>query len=124
MGLEQVHSLLDIMQCSGTGHIHLFNTLLVCNTKFSGEQRISSWPFTGKMLKGSNRHDLVFIRPPGIPPGSFVLRMDNLWFGRVLLLFSIEAQTDSGIRKFNCAYVNVLEECEGRNLPGNLTSLE
>jgi hypothetical protein len=91
---------------------------LIGNTKISGEQRISSWQFTGKTLKGSNRHDLVFIRPPGIPPGNFELRMDNLWFGRVLLLFSIEAQTDSGIRKFNCAYVNVFEECQERSLPG------
>jgi hypothetical protein len=45
--------------------------------------------------------------------------MDNLWFYSVLLLFSIEAQTDSGTKKFNCAYVDVLEECRERKLPGD-----
>jgi hypothetical protein len=69
---------------------------------------------------GSNRQDLVFVRPPGVSRGRFELRMDNLWFCRVWLLFSIEAQTDSGIKKFNCAYVDVLEECEERKLPGDV----
>ena len=29
-------------------------------------------------------------------------------------------QTDSGIKKFNCAYVDVLEECQERKLPGDV----
>ena len=111
----QVRALLETLQCSpaaqGNGHIHLFKSLLLGHKKYSGVQRISSLPFANKRLKGSNRQDLVFIRPPGIPRGSFELRMDSLWFCRVLLLFSIEAQTDTGIKKFNCAYVDVLEKC-------------
>ena len=104
----------------GNGHIHLFKTLLLGHKIYSGVQRISSLPFASKRLKGSNRQDLVFVRPPGVSRGSFELRMDNLWFCRVLLLFSIEAQTDSGIKKFNCAYVDVLEECQGSKLPGDV----
>jgi len=32
-----------------------------------------------------------------------------VWFCRVLLLFKIKAQTDSGLKEFECAYVSVLE---------------
>ena len=120
----QVQALLEKLQVSkaakGEGHIHLFNTLLIGHKKYSGQQRISSLPFASKRLQGSNRHDLVVMRPPGVACGSFVLSMDNLWFCRVLLLFSIEAETDNGIKKFNCAFVDVLEECEGSTLPGML----
>ena len=112
----QVRALLEKLQVSkaakGEGHIHLFKSLLIGHKKYSGDQRISSLPFARKRLQGSNRHDLVFIRPPGAARGSFVLTMDNLWFCRVLLLFSIEAETDNGIKKFNCAFVDVLEECD------------
>jgi hypothetical protein len=57
-------------------------------------------------------------RGPGVARGSFVLSMDNLWFGRVLFLFSIEAETYNDIKKFNFAFVDVLEECKGSTLPG------
>ena len=89
----KVRALLEKLQVSkaakGEGHIHLFNTLLIGHKKYLGEQRISSLPFASKRLQGSNRHDLVFIRAPGVARGSFVLRMDNLWFCRVLLLFQM-----------------------------------
>jgi hypothetical protein len=69
---------------------------------------------------GSNRQDLVLIRPPGILPGEFNLRMDKVWFCRVLLLFSVQAETDPGIKRFNCAFVSVLEEYSGHRLSDNL----
>ena len=102
----------------GHGHIALFRSLLIGNSNFSGVQRIQSWPFVGKKLGDSNRQDLVFIRPPGIQEGGFELRLDNVWFCRVLLLFKIKAQTDSGLKEFECAYVSVLEQYTGRRAPG------
>jgi hypothetical protein len=63
------------------------------HTKHPNEQRISSWPFAVKKLSGANRQDSVFIRPPGISHGAFELRMDNVWFCKILLLFEIESKT-------------------------------
>ena len=118
----QISQLLDTLQVlpgvMGHGHIALFRSLLIGNLNFSGVQRIQSWPFVGKKLGDSNRQDLVFIRPPGIQEGGFELRLDNVWFCRVLLLFKIKAQTDSGIKEFECAYVSVLEQYTGRHVPG------
>ena len=101
----------------GHGHIALFRTLLIGNSNFFGVQRIQSWPFAGNKLGSSNRQDLVFIRPPGIQVGGFELRLDSVWFCRVLLLFKIKAQTDSGLKEFECAYVSVLEQYTGRRVP-------
>jgi hypothetical protein len=74
----------------GKGHIALFNTLAIGHTKHANEQRISCHPFVKKQLRGANRQDFVFIRPPGISHGAFALRMDNIWFCKVLLLFQID----------------------------------
>ena len=121
----QINQLLQTLTISaameGSGHIALFRTLLIGNTRFSGAQRVQSWPFAGRGLggsSGSNRQDLVFIRPPGIQDGGFDLRLDNVWFCRVLLLFKIKAQTDSGLKEFECAYVSVLDEYTGPRVPG------
>ena len=106
---------------NGSGHIALFQALLIGNTRFSGDQRIQSWPFAGHRLGGSsgtNQQDLVFIRPPGTQDGGFELGLDNVWFCRVLLLFKIKSQTDSGLKEFECAYVSVLEQCTGHRAPG------
>ncbi len=55
---------------------------------------MSSFPFAIKRLRASNRQDFVFIRPPGISHGALQLRMDNVWFCKVLLLFEIESKSD------------------------------
>ena len=87
----QNRALLDTLRklrsTQGTGHIAIFNTLAIGHTKHPNEQRISCWPFAGKKLRSSNRQDFVFIRPPGISHGAFELRMDNVWFCKILLLF-------------------------------------
>jgi hypothetical protein len=64
---------------------------------------ISSWP--PKKLQQTNRQEAqdrgwVFIRPPGISEGKFQrpLRIDYIWFCKVLLLFTIETKTDVGIK--------------------------
>ncbi len=61
---------------------------------------------------GCNRQDFVFIRPPGIQQGGFQLSPDNVWYCKVLLLFTIQAQTDSSdesMAEFECAFVSVME---------------
>ena len=102
----------------GKGHIVIFNTLAIGHTKHPHEQRISSWPFALKKLQKSNRQDFVFICPPGISNGSFNLRMDNIWFCKILLLFQVESKTDFGMKRHSCAFVSVMEEYTGPQRPG------
>jgi hypothetical protein len=59
--------------------------------------------------------------PPGTQDGGgFELGLDNAWYCRVLLLFKIKSQTDSGLKEFECAYVSVLEQYTGCRAPGML----
>jgi hypothetical protein len=44
--------------------------------------------------------------------------MDNIWFCKLLLLFTIETKTDAGMKKHACAFVSVLEEYKGHRRPG------
>ena len=53
--------------------------------------------------------DLVFVRPPGVQPGGFVLTPASVWYCRVLLLFSTSVVTDTGSKSFDCAMVSTLE---------------
>jgi hypothetical protein len=91
----QNRALLDTLRklssTDALGHIALFNTLEIGHTKHANEQRISCWPFAVKKLRGINRQDFASIRPPGILHGVFELRMDNIWFCKVLLLFQVES---------------------------------
>lgn len=96
----------------------MYSTLLIGHKTYAGEQRVASWPFKGKTLQKSNRQDLVFARPPGIDKGGFQLRIDNVWFCRVLFLFSFESRNDHGIKRHDCAFVSVLEEYNGWRRPG------
>jgi hypothetical protein len=112
-------TLRKIHATGGKGHIALFNTLAIGHTKHANEQRISCHPFVKKLLRGANRQDFVFIRPPGISHGAFELRMDNIWFCKVLLLFQIDSNTDLGWKRHSCAFVSVLEEYTGARRPGN-----
>ncbi len=99
----QNRALLDTLQklssTDGLGHIALFNTLEIGHTKHANEQRISCWPFAVKKLRGTNRQDFAFIRPPGILHGVFELRMDNIWFSKVLLLFQVASRSDLGWKR-------------------------
>ena len=123
----QNRALLDTLRklrsTGGTGHIVIFNTLAIGHTKHPNEQHISSWPFAVKKLRHSNRQDFVFIRPPGISYGAFELRMDNVWFCKILLLFQVESKTDLGLKRHSCAFVSVLEEYTGPRRPGELLIL-
>ncbi len=118
---EQNLALLDtllIHQSNNTwGHIMivLYSTLIIGHTKHKpeGHMRLSSWPFVPRKLQLTNRQDMVFISPPGISDGAFQLRMDNIWFCKLLLLFKIHTKTDTGLQYLNCTYISVLEEYKG-----------
>ena len=115
-----MNTLRKLRSTGGTGHVVIFNTLAIGHTMHPNEQRISSHPFAVKTLRGSNRQDFVFIRPPGISHGAYELRMDNVWFCKVLLLFEVESKTDLGWKKYSCAFVSVMEEYTGPQRPGIL----
>jgi hypothetical protein len=68
----------------------------------------------------SDCQDMVFILPPGISDGVFQLKIDNIWFCKVLLLFSIDTNTDTGMKTHECAYVSVMEEFKGCRRPGHI----
>jgi len=123
----QIRRLLDtldiVSSARADGHIRLFSTLLIGHKQHGGEQRVLSWPFASDRLRGVNRQDYVFIRPPGIPAGAFQLRMDNVWFCKVLLLFSFVSNNDNGRKQHDCAFVSVLEEYTGRRRPGDIISI-
>ena len=97
---EQNRALLDTLRLhpsnNNQGHIVLYSTLLIGHRKHKGHMRISSWPFVPRKLQQTNRQDMVFIRPPGISDGAFQLRMDNIWFCKLLLLFKMHIKTDTG----------------------------
>ncbi len=65
----------------------------------------------------SNHQDFVFICPPGMARGVFDLRMDNVWYCK-LLLFEIESRTHDGIKRHKCAFVSVVEDLTGDKKPG------
>ena len=55
-----------------------------------------------------------------ISEGAFQLRMDNIWFCKLLLLFKIHTKTDAGMQYRECAYVSVLEEYKGPRKQGHI----
>ena len=63
------------------------------------------WPFPDRKFHGFNREDFVFVRPPGVE--RFVLSADNVWYGRLKLLFSMSVTVDGQDApvEIECAYV-------------------
>jgi len=101
----------------GSGHFRVFGTVAIGHELHQGCQRVQCWPFKDMLYYGSNRQDFVFIRPPGIEEGGFRLSPDNVWYCKVLLLFTIQAQTDmdGSTAEFECAFVSVMETMEPRD---------
>ena len=80
-----------------------------------------SHPFAHKLgaTHSPNRQDLVFVRPPDQPASGARLSMESVWFCKVLLIFTFQSRTDSGIKEHKCAFVSVLWEYEGAERPGS-----
>ncbi len=57
----------------------------------------------------------------GVNPAAsaFQLRMDNIWFCKVLLLFTIDTKTDARMNTHKYAYVSVMEY-KGHRRPGHI----
>ncbi len=88
------------------GHFQLFYVLSVGHKQLPGFQRVISCPFPAKRYRGSNRQDLVYVRPSGSGK-DFRVSINKCL---VLLMFSFYTSTDSGIKRHNCAFVSVLWE--------------
>ena len=93
----------------GEGHIRIFGTLQIGHTIHDGHQPLQCWPFPNRTYHGYNREDLVFT-PPGV--GQFVLSADNVWYGRLQLLFTMSVKTDGQEEPVDivCAYVSFCYE--------------
>ena len=102
----------------GYGHVCLYGTLNIGHRKFTGTQKVHCFPFAEMKFYGSHHMDTVFIRPPGVSDGAFTLSAENVWYCRVLLLFSIMVRTDNGDEEMRCALVSVMEEYKGRLMAG------
>jgi hypothetical protein len=57
-----------------------------------------------------NREDFDFTRPPGVE--RFVLNPDNIWHGRLMLLFSMSVKIDGkeGPVDTECTYISFCYE--------------
>ncbi len=73
-------------------------------------ERHAGKPKFKKKLRVMNSQAFDFIQQPGISHGAFQLRMDNVWFCKLLLLFEVESKSDIGFKKHLCALVSVVEE--------------
>jgi hypothetical protein len=92
---------------------------------YLGKQIVYCRPFKFKSMKtdgdvSSTRSDYVFFIPP--PPfytdcrADFQLSLDNAWYGRVTLLFTMKFRhEDSKIHEAECAIIDVLfDYADGR----------
>ena len=96
----------------GDGHFCLFGTLEIGHTLYPGVQRVMCMPFSEILYYGASREDYVFVRPPGVD--RFELTPDNVWYGRIKLLFSISVESDvsDGPITTDCAYVSFCYEIQ------------
>ena len=97
-----------------SGHFRLFGTLAIGHAVHPGFQRVQCWPFPDLKFHGANRQDHVIVRPPGAAAEGFTPTPDNIWYCKTLLLFDMEAETDSGPKQYRCAYVSLLEQLKPR----------
>ena len=93
----------------GEGHIRMYGVLQIvrriADWIHEGHQRLQCWPFPDRKFFGFNREDFVFVRPPGVE--RFVLSPDNVWYGRLKLLFTMSVNIDGQDEPVDieCAYV-------------------
>ena len=89
-------------QCS---HISIYSTLQIGHTIQGGDQRLQCWLIPVKKYYEFNWQDLVLTRPPGVE--QFVLSLDNVWYGRLKLLFTLSVHIDGQAQPVEpeCAYV-------------------
>ncbi len=115
-----MQALVDTLQSQKSvrreGYFQLFSVLSIWDKQLPGFQRVIPRPFPAKRYRGSNRQDLVFVRPPDAGK-DFLVSINTVWCCRVLLLFSFYSSTDSGIKRNDCAFVSELWEYD-KDPPG------
>jgi hypothetical protein len=105
------------------GHFRVFGTLAIGHAIHPGFPRVQCWPFLDFKFYGVNRQDYIIVRPPGAAAQGFVPTPDNIWYCKTLLLFDMEAGTDSGPKTYRCAYyASLLEQLKPRQ-PVSLQTL-
>jgi hypothetical protein len=67
---------------------------------------------------------MVFISPPEISEHTFQIKMDDIWFWKLLLLFKIHTKTDTGMQYRERSYVSVLEEYTVPRRLGHILHIE
>ena len=94
----------------GEGHILVFGTLEIGHIKYPGHQRLQCWPFPEQQYYGFNREDFVFVRPPGVE--RFVLAPENVWYGKLRLLFKINVHAYHCPQpvELDCAFISFCYE--------------
>ena len=88
----------------GEGHIRIYGTLQVGHTTHEGHQRLQCWPFPYKRTWSS-------LARPGVERS--VLSLDNVWNGRLKLLFTLSVHIDGQAEPsivLECAYVSFCYE--------------
>ena len=70
----------------------MFGTLVLGHTKYPWVQRLQCWPFADQKFYDYNREDFVFVPPQVVE--RFVLSPENVWYGRLRLLFECAVQID------------------------------
>jgi hypothetical protein len=97
---KPVSKLLDENQPFSTSLCSCF----IAHQEFTCLQRVLSHPLTGKLFRGTNRKDLIFVST--WRHKNFWLSTGAVWFCNVLLLFVFATETDTGIKGHECSFVS------------------
>ncbi len=99
------------------GHLQLHSALLFGHKELPGFQLVLCYPFPLKPDRGGNRQDLRVRQERGTSVLAWKA-VETVWFFRVLFLFSFETETDTEIKRHECAFVSLLWEI------GNTTKVD
>ena len=90
--------------------IILHGGVMIGHKQFEGYQRVYAWSFPNKKFRDYNHQDAVFLRPEG-EDATFHPALDNVWYGRCVLVFSFIVRSDANVRyRMKCALISTLEE--------------
>ncbi len=85
-----------------TSHIYLNSTLLIWHTNHLGQMCVSSWPFVPKKGSCPIAKTWCLSSSQESLTALFQLRMDKIWLCKVLLFFSINMKTYTGMKTHKC----------------------
>jgi hypothetical protein len=71
--------------------------------------------FPCKLNRQGNLQDLVYVRLPGVK--DFRLSVNTVCVCKVVLLFTFETETDTGIKLHECAFVSLMWKNDADKIP-------